>query len=191
MTDIVERLRGRPIKGDHVSKLLEVAANEIERLLGACKDKADLLKDAYAQIKRLRAVIVRAKDALLDGQSTQWVHDLLVDGMLGQAMTSIVERLRASISDLASGHWDSPDGRLIAEAAAEIEQLRAEFELFREAPSKLEVAQYEIERLRGIIREAMSALLIAQEDDQMSSAAYHGEWLGELIQLCQRGLEKQ
>jgi hypothetical protein len=32
--------------------------------------------------ERLRAVIVRAKDALLDGQSTQWVHDLLVKGLL-------------------------------------------------------------------------------------------------------------
>lgn len=30
-----------------------------------------------AEIKRLRAVVTRSKDALLDGQSTQWVHDLL------------------------------------------------------------------------------------------------------------------
>jgi hypothetical protein len=30
------------------------------------------------EVVRLRIVIVRAKDALLDGQSTQWVHDLLV-----------------------------------------------------------------------------------------------------------------
>ena len=30
------------------------------------------------EIERLRKVITRAKDALLDGQSTQWVHDLLV-----------------------------------------------------------------------------------------------------------------
>lgn len=30
-----------------------------------------------AEIKALRAVIIRAKDALLDGQSTQWVHDVL------------------------------------------------------------------------------------------------------------------
>jgi hypothetical protein len=43
-------------------------------------------------------------------------------------MTDIVARLRASIRDLASGYWDSPDGRLIAEAADEIERLRAECE---------------------------------------------------------------
>ena len=93
----------------------------------------------------------------------------------------IIERLRASIRDLASGAWDSPEGRLIAEAAdeierllereaelqaqcgytesiktVEIERLRAEFELFREAPSKLEVAQYEIERLREKVEMVMS-----------------------------------
>jgi hypothetical protein len=34
-----------------------------------------------AEVKKLRAVIVRAKDALLDGQSTQWVHDLLVSAL--------------------------------------------------------------------------------------------------------------
>jgi hypothetical protein len=49
----------------------------------------------------------------------------------------------------------------------------------------------EIEKLRGIIREAMSELLIAQEDNQMSSAGYRGEWLGDLIALCQRGLENR
>jgi hypothetical protein len=32
--------------------------------------------------ERLRAAIIRAKDALLDGQSTQWVHDLLVAALL-------------------------------------------------------------------------------------------------------------
>ena len=37
----------------------------------------------------------------------------------------IIERLRASIRDLASGAWDSPEGRLIAEAADEIERLTA------------------------------------------------------------------
>ena len=35
-----------------------------------------------AEIKRLRAIIIRAKDALLDGQDAQWVHDLLVTGLL-------------------------------------------------------------------------------------------------------------
>jgi hypothetical protein len=46
----------------------------------------------------------------------------------------------------------------------------------------------EIEKLRGIVRDVMSELLIVQEDEQMSSAAYRGEWLGELIKTCQRGL---
>jgi hypothetical protein len=32
----------------------------------------------FDEIERLRKTIVRAKDALIDGQSTQWVHDLLV-----------------------------------------------------------------------------------------------------------------
>jgi len=36
----------------------------------------------HAKNARLRAAIVRAKDALLDGQSTQWVHDLLVAALL-------------------------------------------------------------------------------------------------------------
>lgn len=35
-----------------------------------------------ADNERQRAVIVRAKDALIDGQSTQWVHDLLVAALL-------------------------------------------------------------------------------------------------------------
>lgn len=34
-----------------------------------------------AENERLRAVIVRSKDALLDGQSTQRVHDLLVGAL--------------------------------------------------------------------------------------------------------------
>lgn len=37
--------------------------------------------EAADEIDRLRAVITRAKDALLDGQSTQWVHDLLVTAL--------------------------------------------------------------------------------------------------------------
>jgi hypothetical protein len=57
-------------------------------------------------------------------------------------IVTLVERLRAD----ADRGWLHPG--LAAEAADEIERLRAEFELFREAPSKLEVAQYEIERLR-------------------------------------------
>jgi hypothetical protein len=51
------------------------------RQFGLASDGSDL-RDLEAAIERLRAVIVRAKDALLDGQSTQWVHDLLVKGLL-------------------------------------------------------------------------------------------------------------
>jgi len=61
MTDIVERLRELAPDYDTDGVMLE-AADEIERL---------------------RAVIMRAKDALLDGQSTQRVHDLLVAALLG------------------------------------------------------------------------------------------------------------
>jgi len=63
MSDIVERLRACDC-GIHCKSgcIQEKAANEIERL---------------------RAVIMRAKDALLDGQSTQRVHDLLVAALLG------------------------------------------------------------------------------------------------------------
>lgn len=40
------------------------------------------IEELRAENERLRAVIIRAKDALLDGQSTQWVHDLLVAAIL-------------------------------------------------------------------------------------------------------------
>ena len=35
MTDLVQRLRGRPAPGDHCSKLIAEAADEIERLRAA------------------------------------------------------------------------------------------------------------------------------------------------------------
>jgi hypothetical protein len=67
-------------------------------------------------------------------------------------MTSITERLR-EIAGMAG------DNECLAlEAADEIDRLRAEFELFREAPSKLEVAQYEIERLRAEVRKYESQM---------------------------------
>ena len=67
MTDIVERLRAR----------VEIA--ERESRFGDAED----FREAADEIERLRAVIMRAKDALLDGQSTQRVHDLLVAALLG------------------------------------------------------------------------------------------------------------
>jgi len=70
-----------------------------------------------------------------------------------------------------------------------VERLRAFAEMYAESDCTLErEAAAEIDLLRGIVRDVMSELLIAQEDNQMSSAAYRGEWLGELITLCQRGL---
>ena len=89
MTDIVERLRNRRemINRGH-GNVIDVpdedcieACDEIERLRRDC---AVDVSELYREIERLRAVITRAKDALLDGQSTQWVHDLLVDGMLAK-----------------------------------------------------------------------------------------------------------
>jgi len=44
--------------------LLREAADEIERLLGACKDKAELLKNAYARIDRLRDQLDKAADEI-------------------------------------------------------------------------------------------------------------------------------
>jgi len=87
MTDIVERLRKRECRdcdicpdeaADAIERLRglvrsayadwknadDIKDAEIERLLGACKDKSDLLKDAYAQIDRLREQLDIARLAL-------------------------------------------------------------------------------------------------------------------------------
>lgn len=64
-----------PVEGYDVTQ----AADEVKRHWGAAARFLLLEKDA--EIERLRATIVRAKDALLDGQSTQWVHDLLVSAL--------------------------------------------------------------------------------------------------------------
>jgi hypothetical protein len=67
MTDIVERLRGKPAPGDHCSKLIAEAADEIERLEAHPADellleenklmRAALLSQSD-EIERLRAVIL-------------------------------------------------------------------------------------------------------------------------------------
>jgi hypothetical protein len=44
MTDIVARLRGRPVPGDHCSKLIAEAADEIERLRAKLADIANSMK---------------------------------------------------------------------------------------------------------------------------------------------------
>lgn len=91
MSILLERLRA-----DHSTRTEREAADEIERLTADLatysKDTEDIegriidaefkAIDAQAENEHLRAVIVRAKDALLDGQSTQWVHDLLVTALL-------------------------------------------------------------------------------------------------------------
>jgi len=59
MTDLVKRLRGRPAPGDHCSKLIAEAADEIERLTGLVTLATDRIKkittDKGAEIERLRA----------------------------------------------------------------------------------------------------------------------------------------
>lgn len=76
MTDIVERLRDTHPK---------VSADVYWRIKLAYHPEqvhAERL-EAADEIEKLRKVIIRAKDALLDGQSTQWVHDVLVAALLG------------------------------------------------------------------------------------------------------------
>jgi hypothetical protein len=52
------------------------------------KAEVELLQAHIEQLEsknnQLRAVITRAKDALLDGQSTQRVHDMLVDVLVSR-----------------------------------------------------------------------------------------------------------
>lgn len=65
---LVERLRDRRAFGSmdggvHWLQLAEPdqdcgdAADEIERLLSACKDKSELLRHAYAEVERLRLLV--------------------------------------------------------------------------------------------------------------------------------------
>ena len=85
--NIVERLRAFWPDGQGHQIAWEAAA-EIERLREAIKVQGAEIDRVCAmalqdkeEIERLRAIITRAKDALLDGQSTQWVHDLLIQGL--------------------------------------------------------------------------------------------------------------
>jgi len=62
MTDLVKRLRGRPAPGDHCSKLIAEAADEIERLEAerlelqqAAQIEAGLRRELVIEIERLRA----------------------------------------------------------------------------------------------------------------------------------------
>lgn len=71
MTDITKRLRYIHHKVDTTGTWFDA---DVAR---------PIMHEAADEIERLRAVIIRAKDALLDGQSTQWVHDLLVAALLG------------------------------------------------------------------------------------------------------------
>lgn len=63
MTDIVERLRGKPAPGDHCSKLIAEAADEIERQAAALDDErkahqvcVEMRDKAYADIDRIIAL---------------------------------------------------------------------------------------------------------------------------------------
>jgi hypothetical protein len=92
--DEIERLRAKnhELASTIATRLLEKKpCVEIDRLRAAlaeeiavARETDDALAKADAEIERLRAVIVRAKDALLDGQSTQWVHDLLATVLYAQ-----------------------------------------------------------------------------------------------------------
>ena len=62
-------------------KKLEAENKRLLAALRAVSVPYDIRK-TKAENERLRAVIIRAKDALVDGQSTQWVHDLLVAAIL-------------------------------------------------------------------------------------------------------------
>jgi len=90
MTTLAERLRAVDVYDEHDcfmnAKLFGEAADGVERLE---RDKHQLaviaakeIAERNAKIDRLRAVIIRAKDGLLDGQSTQQVHDMLVAAVL-------------------------------------------------------------------------------------------------------------
>jgi len=86
MTDIVERLR------DRECKFCDEAADEIERLLGVCKDKTTLLREAYAQNERLRAEAEKIANISLHQRA-----DLMAE----------IERLRAGAEDTA---WEDRCG---------------------------------------------------------------------------------
>ena len=85
LTAEIERLNNiviRGLAGVELSEENDRLIVEIERLTMELRahrqDNGAVIAGLQNEIRRLRAVIVRAKDALLDGQSTQWVHDLLV-----------------------------------------------------------------------------------------------------------------
>jgi hypothetical protein len=88
--DEIERLRSIADTTDIMTEqAIKRQNDEIERLreFGATANPGGIYEglpfEAADEIERLRAVITRAKDALLDGQSTQWVHDLLVAALVG------------------------------------------------------------------------------------------------------------
>ena len=58
MTDLVKRLRGRPAPGDHCSKLIAEAADEIERLRAVDASELGRLR---ADNLRLVAIIARTE----------------------------------------------------------------------------------------------------------------------------------
>lgn len=62
--------------GHYVNKRVKAEIEQLRTDIAAERERSRLRSN------RLREAIIRAKDALLDGQSTQWVHDLLVDAII-------------------------------------------------------------------------------------------------------------
>lgn len=134
------------------------AQAEIERLRArwergkAEMEKADrALRAVTKENERLRAVIVRAKDALLDGQSTQWVHDLLVAVLL-ESISDRDPMLKLMAAEKENERLLEENSSLVSqrvENEAENERLREAVQTLRDL-RKLDGK--EIERLQAKVR---------------------------------------
>ena len=129
----------------------------VERLRDAA---SDLAVEAAEENERLAHELDKAHQLL--SQHFGWLRDLEIT-KAKQAQE--IEKLRAQLKR-TNDALDKEFNNGIALCDA-IERLKAEFELFREAPSKLEVAQYEIERLRAVIMRAKDALLDGQSTQRV------------------------
>lgn len=65
-------------EAEELAHLTAPSSDPKQRMIDYWGRRAEKAED---EVERLRAIITRAKDALLDGQSTQWVHDVLVQGL--------------------------------------------------------------------------------------------------------------
>jgi thioesterase domain-containing protein len=141
MTDIVERLReyARNCGGPPEDYLTWQAADEIVRLLGICKDKTMLLKDAYADNERLTALHVaaaaRAELAQIDNARLRAALQRIADDGKNcadhcrrQARTGAKAMTREGyiLPPKSTRHLEMSEAGTIAELHAEIERLLAE-----------------------------------------------------------------